>query len=405
VVVNPPYGERLGSQNAVPYLYRCLGRKLRNGVPGWRAGVLSAHRELTAELRMNPVERYSLYNGPLPCELQVFAIPQATSRALGRWKPVGEVSSEGSEDFGNRLRKNMKRLEKWVEKEHILCYRIYDGDIPEYNVSVDFYEQWIHVQEYAPPKTVDPLKAAARLKQVVRTLQDVLKVGSERIFLKVRSRQKGKSQYQKQDEIGRFFEVREGPCRFLVNLSDYLDAGLFLDHRNARTMIREGAKGTRFLNLFGYTGSATVHAAMGGAKSSVTVDTSPVYLEWARRNLALNGFGEENHRFVQADCSLWLSTTREQFDLIFLDPPTFSNSRRLNRVFDVAEDHPGLIRSAMKRLEHDGTLIFSTNFRRFKLDPGISSEFQTEEITPLTIPPDFERSPHIHRCWRLRRAS
>jgi 23S rRNA (guanine2445-N2)-methyltransferase / 23S rRNA (guanine2069-N7)-methyltransferase len=315
--------------------------------------------------------------------------------------PVSKEIPTG--DFGNRLRKNIKRLSKWAKRESISCYRIYDGDIPEYNVAVEIYGKWIHVQEYAPPKTVDREKAIERLKTAVREIREIFDIRRDRIFVKEKSRQRGRSQYQKLKSRGKLQEVSEGKCRLLINLSDYVDTGLFLDHRITRAMIQEMSNGKRFLNLFGYTGSATVHAAAGGAKSSVTVDLSSVYLEWARCNLALNGFSDSNHRLIKADCMEWLNKCKDQFDLIFIDPPTFSNTKKKGRIFNIQDDHVRLIKSAFTRLEPGGTMIFSTNHRRFKIDEEELSGYHLEDISRSTIPPDFERTPKVHRCWRIKR--
>jgi len=404
MVINPPYGERVGSINTARYLYRCLGRKIREEFAGWRSGIFTGHADLADALDLSPLKKYRMYNGPIPCQLRLFDIPPGRDRETSPKPPIAVQSSgQPAGDFANRLRKNLKHLSKWVNRESISCLRIYDGDIPEYNVAVDLYEHWVHVQEYAPPKTVDPEKAARRLKEVLVSLPDILGIHRNRIFVKVRHRQKGKSQYQKRDNRGRFHEVSEYNCRFLVNFTDYLDTGLFLDHRITRRMIQEEAKDRRFLNLFAYTGSATVHAVVGGAKTSTSVDLSPVYLEWARSNLALNGFSDINHKLVQGDCMSWLAKTREQFDLIFAAPPTFSNSKSTRRIFDIQRDHVALIRAAMKRLEPGGLLIFSSNFRRFKLNHEALAEYHLEDITRKTIPRDFERRPRIHQCWKILR--
>jgi len=402
LVVNPPYGERQGSIDTIQYLYRCLGRKIREEFPGWQAGVFTGHGRLVEALGMRSTGKYRLYNGPIPCQLRTFDVPAPAEEALRERKKVYLPSPDRvSGDFANRLRKNIKKLSRWVNKESVSCYRIYDADIPEYNAAVDLYGSWLHVQEYAPPKTVDREKAALRIKEVMHSVQEVLGVKRNMTFLKVRHKQKGKAQYQKRGSKGRFHEVWEDNCCFLVNFTDYLNTGLFLDHRILRRIIQDEAAGKRFLNLFAYTGSATVHAAMGGAGTSTSVDLSPVYVEWARSNLALNGFSETNHRMVQADCMKWLAKTREQFDLILVDPPTFSNSKRIKRVFDVQGDHVPLIRSAMRRLEPGGTLFFSTNFRTFKLENDRLSDFHLEEISHATIPRDFERRARIHRCWKI----
>jgi 23S rRNA (guanine2445-N2)-methyltransferase / 23S rRNA (guanine2069-N7)-methyltransferase len=262
----------------------------------------------------------------------------------------------------------------------------------------------LHVQEYAPPATVDADKAERRLEQVRVVLSAVLEVPPERVFLKVRQRQKGVSQYEKQAAQGRFHEVQEGPCRLLVNFEDYLDTGLFLDQRLTRRLIGEWARDRRFLNLFGYTGTATVYAALGGAATTTTVDLSRTYLEWAERNLVLNGVKVgPQQRLIQADCREWLADGRESFNLIFLDPPTFSNSRRMAGTFEVQRDHRELIGQAGQLLAADGILLFSTNHQRFKLDREGLADWRITEMTRQTIPRDFERNPRIHQCWRIER--
>jgi 23S rRNA (guanine2445-N2)-methyltransferase / 23S rRNA (guanine2069-N7)-methyltransferase len=278
---------------------------------------------------------------------------------------------------------------------------VYDADLPEYAVAVDLYDGWAHVQEYAPPTTVDPVKARRRLREVMAVVPEVLGIPPMHAVLKVRRPQRGTDQYQKLQDQGRFLEVEEGGLRFLVNLTDYLDTGLFLDHRLTRRLIRELAPGRRFLNLFAYTGTATVYAAAGGAASTTTVDLSTTYLDWARRNLDLNGFTGPEHGFVRVDCLEWLEGGGNAYDLIFLDPPTFSNSKSMDGTLDVQRDHAGLIRAAMRRLAPAGVLIFSTNFRRFRLDQAVAEEFQVTDITRQTIPPDFARNPRIHSCFRI----
>jgi 23S rRNA (guanine2445-N2)-methyltransferase / 23S rRNA (guanine2069-N7)-methyltransferase len=289
-----------------------------------------------------------------------------------------------------------------VRREGITCYRLYDADLPEYAVALDVYEQWAHVQEYEAPATVDPTKARERLREALAVIPEVLAIPPEHVFLKVRRRQKGLAQYEKIDDRGVFHEVREGPCRFLVNFADYLDTGLFLDHRPTRTLIRRLAAGRDFLNLFGYTGTASVSAALGGARSTTTVDLSKTYLDWAERNLALNGFRRPGHRLIHADCLEWIEKTEHgRYGLIFLDPPTFSASKRMETTFDVQRDHVELVRGTARLLDTNGILIFSNNYRRFKMDLEGLCGFELEDITRATIPRDFERNPRIHHCWKI----
>ncbi len=287
------------------------------------------------------------------------------------------------------------------------CYRLYDADIPEYNVAVDLYGELVHVQEYAPPKQIDEAKAAERRDEILEALPQVLGCDPDDVFFKTRERQRGKRQYERLGSGEGVSEVDEAGLRFEVNLSDYLDTGLFLDHRMTRALVRDLAQGRRFLNLFAYTGSASVYAAAGGASSCLTVDMSATYLDWAGRNMSLNGFEGAAYRYEQMDCFAWVRESREEFDLIFLDPPTFSTSKRMVKTLDIQRDHVDLLLRVAKRLAPGGVLLFSNNFRRFKLDwaalearlPGWS----IEEISAQTIPPDFQRNPRIHCCFRLQR--
>lgn len=302
--------------------------------------------------------------------------------------------------FANRLQKNLKQLGKWARREKIECYRLYDADMPEYALAVDLYRDWVHVQEYAAPKSIDPAKAQVRLLDALAALPQALGIPSERIVIKRRERQGGKRQYERQNSEGRFMEVEEGGVRLLVNLTDYLDTGLFLDHRPMRLRLQREAAGKRFLNLFCYTATATVHAARGGARSTTSVDLSKTYLDWARRNLSLNGFSDKQ-KLVQSDVMEWLRADRGEYDLIFIDPPTFSNSKRMEGVFDVQRDQVELIDLAMTRLAKGGVLYFSNNFRKFELDPGLAARYQVEDISAQTLDPDFVRNPKIHRAWRI----
>lgn len=402
-VVNPPYGERLAEINEAKYLYKCIGRKLKENFSGWQASIFTANPDLADVFGLKSKKSLKLYNGPIACQLLCFDLKEETEdQKETSWSLNESPSKEEAKDFFNRLKKNLKPLLKRAKKEGVSCFRIYDADMPEYNMAIDLYGYWVHVQEYAPPKTIEPEKAAKRLKDAVTIIQDLLGVKRNRIFVKVRQQQKGKSQYQKKADKGRLYEVREGNCRFLINMTDYLDTGLFLDHRITRKKIQENAGKKRFLNLYGYTGTATVHAAMGGARQMTTVDLSPVYLSWAKNNMALNGFGSENHRTIRADCMKWLSEVKDKFDLIFVDPPTFSNSKNTGLIFDIQKDHAELIHRAMRRLEKDGLLIFSTNFKRFKLDSAKLGKFNFKDITAETITFDFERKQHAHMCWEIR---
>ena len=302
----------------------------------------------------------------------------------------------------NRLRKNRRRLSPWLRREGISCYRVYDADIPEYAAAVDIYHGHPHIAEYAAPKSVPDDTANRRLEALVQAVCSVFEVpAGERVAVKRRERQKGTGQYQRLEQTGERLVVSEGAVKALVNLHDYLDTGLFLDHRPLRTWVSREAKGRHFLNLFSYTGAATLHAAAGGATTSTSVDASATYLDWFGANLALNGFSDRQHRAIRADVRSWLAEETRQYDLIMLDPPSFSNSKRHDD-FDVQRDHYALLELAMARLTGEGILYFSTNSRRFKLDARALETWQVSDVTQQSIPEDFRRNQRIHACWRIR---
>lgn len=304
--------------------------------------------------------------------------------------------------FANRIVKNRKRLSSWVKREQVQCYRLYDADMPEYSVAVDVYGDYVHVAEYQAPKSISPEVAEHRLDEVRSALPAALGVTADKIVYKQRSRQRGKEQYRRQDNQGEMLKVCEGEATFLVNLNDYLDTGLFLDHRPLRLRIGREAKGKDFLNLFCYTGAATIHAALGEAHSTTSVDLSNTYLNWLNNNLALNNLQSGRHTVIREECQSWLRRTRTRYDLVLLDPPSFSNSRAMSDSFDVQRDHGDLVRSTMAVLRQKGLLYFSNNRRGFTLDPSLPEEFQCEDITASTLPPDFQRNRKIHCCWAIR---
>ncbi len=314
--------------------------------------------------------------------------------------------SPGAKMFANRLRKNLKQLKRWAQKADIGCYRLYDADMPEYAFAIDRYraeQDWLYVQEYAAPAEIELDAVRRRRGEALATLPDVTGVPAERIRVRVRRKTKRGEQYVKVDEQANFHVVRENGLAFRVNFDDYLDTGLFLDHRLTRQRLRDAAAGKRFLNLFAYTGTATVYAAAGGAASTVTVDLSRTYLEWAQRNLALNQFSGRQHEFIQADCREWLEHSRSgPYDLIFLDPPTFSNSKRMEGVLDIERDHGALIDACVRLLASGGLIVFSTNAQKFKLDAAVSQRHAVNDISAATLPKDFARNPRIHRCYEIR---
>ncbi|MFO7577751.1 MAG: bifunctional 23S rRNA (guanine(2069)-N(7))-methyltransferase RlmK/23S rRNA (guanine(2445)-N(2))-methyltransferase RlmL [Pelovirga sp.] len=402
LVANPPYGERIGNAAELPALYNLLGEQMARHCRNWKAAVITSQTELGRSIGLRAGKINVLYNGALKCQLLQFDLTEDNhwqSLAAGAGRALQKPLSAGAEMFANRLRKNLKKLRKWATQEGIDCFRLYDADLPEYAVAVDLYGDEVHLQEYRAPSQIDPDKAAERLRDVVAALPRVLEIPAQHIHLKVRQQQKGSDQYDKQATRGILKEVREGNCRFLVNLTDYLDTGLFLDHRLTRQHIQSLAAGTRFLNLFGYTGTATVHALMGGALRTTTVDMSRTYLKWAEQNLALNGFDSRRQELIQADCLVWLDQAAGSYDLIFLDPPTFSNSSSMTQVFDVQRDHVSLIQAALRLLEPGGTLIFSTNLRKFRLATEAFAAVRITDLSAATLPVDFARNPRIHQCW------
>ncbi len=413
VVANPPYGERLGAASELPGLYGLLGTVLRERFHGWRAAIFTGNPDLGRELGLRAKGYHSLYNGPIPCRLLHFDVSEENFLThQPRPLPV-EQRGPGAKMLANRLRKNFKHLEKWRQRGQVTCYRLYDADLPEYAIALDSYEtvtgeRIANVQEYEAPASIDPRDARRRLREALGVISEVLEIPADRLFFRVRRRQKGKDQYERLDSQRRFFQVQEKGLSFLVNFEDYLDTGLFLDHREVRRLIGELALGRRFLNLFGYTGAASVHAAAGGALGTTTVDLSRTYLDWAGRNLALNGFGARDHELIQADCLRW---PREQaghrrWGLILLDPPSFSVSKRMTETLDVQRDHLALIQDAARLLEPGGILIFSNNLRRFRLErealEGLGG-LAIQNITAATLPKDFARNPRMHNVWRIER--
>ncbi|MCP4594864.1 bifunctional 23S rRNA (guanine(2069)-N(7))-methyltransferase RlmK/23S rRNA (guanine(2445)-N(2))-methyltransferase RlmL [Neptuniibacter sp.] len=402
LITNPPYGERLGETQQLMFLYRHLGDKLKAQFAGWTAAIFTSNPDLCKVTGLRADKQYKLFNGALESRLFIYPISERKTEAAQTETSEKAPLSEGAQMFANRLQKNRKQMAKWVKREQIECYRLYDADIPEYSVAVDKYGDEIHVQEYAAPKKIDPVKTFARLQDVMNALPVVLDMPAEKIILKQRKKQQGSNQYEKQGETHRFKEVNEHGCRLLVNLHDYLDTGLFLDHRPMRKRIQQESAGKDMLNLFCYTGTASVHAAVGGARSTTSVDMSATYLNWAKRNMDLNGLDNASNTQVQADCLKWLRMQRgADYDLIFMDPPTFSNSKRMEGVLDVQRDHADLIDGAMRLLRKDGVLYFSNNYRRFKIDHDALADYEIKEITHSTLDPDFKRNDRIHCCFRI----
>jgi 23S rRNA (guanine2445-N2)-methyltransferase / 23S rRNA (guanine2069-N7)-methyltransferase len=410
VITNPPYGERLGDEASVAPLYRSLADRLKQEFDGWQGAMLTGNPNLGKTMGLRARKQYAFFNGTIPSKLLLFDInPQAhvhdpRAHEAQDASTAAVVLSEGAQMFANRLRKNVKALAKWRRTEGITCYRVYDADMPEYAVAIDVYDTHVHIAEYRAPASIDPKLAEDRLRDVLAATAQVLAVAPAQIVLKQRQRQRGPEQYNKRSSTRETLTVQEGNAKILVNLRDYLDTGLFLDHRKVRQFVGTQARGKRFLNLFCYTGTATVHAALGGASYSDSVDLSQTYLDWARQNLALNGFSDAKHRTIRANVMEWIARTDGPYDLIFVDPPTFSNSKSTSEDFDVQRDHLELLSACMRLLAPEGLLIFSNNKRKFELDDGVARLAALEDRTRWSQDRDFAGSKRTRQCWFLTHA-
>ena len=422
IVTNPPYGKRIGQVQMLRTLYHRFGQQLKMHFNGWTAVIITSEDELAKSIGLRAFRKNTLFNGALKSTLYQYRIdshkPEQVERDIADAGEAVETSnapqatklqpSEHALMFANRLKKNYKHLKKWARKNDVSCYRVYDADIPQYAVAIDKYENWVHVQEYQAPKTIDKNKAFLRINDVIDVVADILETRQQNVVLKVRKKQAGSSQYQKQDKKDYTTTVHENGLKFIVNMYDYIDTGLFLDHRATRQLVRKLANGRSFLNLFAYTGSVTVYAAAGGASTTTTVDMSNTYLNWAKENMALNGFtdsvyGSSQHSFVREDCLKWLQQAideNKKYQLIFIDPPTFSNSKKMDTSLDIGRDHAALLSGCLALLEEDGQIIFSTNAKSFKLDESLKEDCFIKEITSKTTTEDFRRKP-LHRCWCL----
>ena len=423
VIANPPYGERLGEVDEVKVIYTALGNYLKSEFDGWQAAVFTCNPELGMYLGLKAKRSHKFANGPMECKLFRFDVTEAYHRepaikgganlADGVQSAYPELAeSEGAKMFANRLKKNLKPLRKWAKKYEVNAYRVYDADMPEYALSIDYYHtveggEWLVVNEYAAPKTVDKSSAKKRLYEALSVLPNVFDLSVDNIIFKIREKQKGSSQYEKLDENKQFFTVVENGVKLRVNFTDYLDTGLFLDHRDVRAYVAEKSRRKSLLNLFCYTATLTAQAACLGATSSVSIDMSKTYLYWAKHNLMNNGVDENKHQLKQADVLDWLEKESENptqgFDVIFLDPPSFSTSKRMEGTLDIQRDHVTLIEQAMCLLNPGGCLVFSNNLRKFKLDREALGEINIEDITRKTMPRDFERNSKIHQAWVLQK--
>ena len=427
LVTNPPYDARLKVDQTAK-LYKRIGDALKQRFAGSTAWLLTGNLEAAKQIGLRTSRRIQLFNGPIECRLLKFdlyagsrregadsdpkensditATEETTSSKKSRSQQVPAKWQQQSEMFRNRLTRMAKHWGKWARKQGVTCYRLYDKDIPDVPLAIDWYEGRLHIAEYVRPHDRAEAEHRAWLDFILDSAADALEVPRKQVFVKLRKRQSGKSQYDRQSDRGRRFEVSEGGHTFLVNLTDYLDTGLFLDHRQTRAMVQEEAAGKTFLNLFGYTGAFSVYAAAGGAVSTTTVDLSNTYLDWAKDNMQLNGFTQPQHRFVRDYVSSFVRRRAEAgespIDLAVVDPPTFSNSKRLDEVWDVQKEYAPLLNMLLLQMASEGVVYFSTNQRRFKFDEQEIVGAQVREISRQTVPPDF-RNRRIHRCWKLRK--
>jgi 23S rRNA (cytosine1962-C5)-methyltransferase len=303
-------------------------------------------------------------------------------------------------DFANRLLKNYRHYSKWARRQGISCYRIYDLDITQFPFCIDIYGPNVYMAEYHASHSMDENEHSEWLNSCILAVKEVLQVTEDKIYLKFRQRQKGLQQYEKFSRAQKIDWVEESGLKFKINLTDYLDAGLFLDHRQTRAMVKAESEGKKVLNLFCYTGSFSVYAASGGASRVDSVDLSNTYLSWAEENMKENGlYNSEKHKFIQADVKQWLWEDHPfKYDLIVLDPPTFSNSKRMKDVLDIQKDHVMLINASVFMLKPGGKLYFSTNYRGFQLEEASIKASSWKEISSQTVPSDF-RNKQIHRCF------
>ncbi|QIR16206.1 bifunctional 23S rRNA (guanine(2069)-N(7))-methyltransferase RlmK/23S rRNA (guanine(2445)-N(2))-methyltransferase RlmL [Shewanella aestuarii] len=407
LISNPPYGERLGSTTELLQLYYQLGDKLKKEFGGWKVAMLCSDVELLSSLKLKADKQMKMFNGALECVFNLYTLHATSTRREAVQLPDGMEISDIAPEFANRIKKNIKQLSKWAKKENIDSFRIYDADIPEYNVAIDKYVDYVVIQEYSAPATIPEAVTKRRISDVLLSLPHALGISPDRITLKTRERQKGTRQYEKLDDKKLEVITQEYNARFKLNLTGYLDTGLFLDHRVTRQLVGKKSNKRNVLNLFSYTGSASVHAALGGAKSVTTVDMSNTYLNWAKENFELNNLSGKQYQFVQADCLQWIKDNSEsKYELIFIDPPTFSNSKRMEDSWDVQRDHVNMLGDLIKLLAPQGEIIFSNNKRKFKMDIDTLTKMgmKVENIDHLCLPLDYKRNPHIHNVWLITHA-
>ncbi len=411
VITNPPYGERLGDEDMIKPLYQALGLILQDSFASSGVnpmlGILAANVEQVDILPIKEPKTLRCHNGAITVYFRYGTLIAGQTGSLISRFEKREIAVEEGQDFINRLQKNLGKLKRLASKDTVSNIRVYDADLPDFKVAIDLYGDYVHVQEYAPPKTIPVETAKKRFNLALLGIREVLQINREQVFIKTRARQSGNDQYSKQgssEKRGKFYVARENGAYLYVNFTDYLDTGLFIDHRNMRARIKDNSRGKSVLNLFAYTCTASVHATLAGAKKVTSVDLSQNYLDWGKQNFALNGLNvsSNKYQFVAADIFEWIKGNTEQFDIIFIDPPTFSNSKKFQGTFDVQRDHAALINRAMNRLTSDGVLYFSNNFTRFELDEQLTERYDIIDITPQTIGFDFNIKKPIHQSFEIR---
>jgi 23S rRNA (guanine2445-N2)-methyltransferase / 23S rRNA (guanine2069-N7)-methyltransferase len=397
VVMNPPYGARLGEEAEMGPLYATIGDVLRHRFGGWTANVLVGSRDLARQIGLKPTRRHVLFNGPIECRM--LSIPISTAPVASDDGPGWRKPGPDAEMLRNRLKKKLKRLSRWAKKSDLTCYRVYDRDVPEYNVSIDRYGGAVLVSEYEPPRRVDQARSEQHRRDVLLVVSDLMGVEERDIHLRLRLRRGPRDRSEVRARTGAVHEVVERGLRFEVNLGDYLDTGIFLDQRQIRDWIRERSDGARFLNLFAYTCTATAHAVAGGAAHTTSVDLSRTYLDWGRRNLELNDLAGDEHLFVRADCLPWLRRTDERFDLVYVAPPTWSASHDAHDEFDLQRDYGHLLGACASVLAPGGRMVFSTGSWSFEPDARFLSHLGFEERSDALCPEDFKASRAKPRIW------
>lgn len=445
IITNPPYGERLGGDERIDVikpLYQGLGLRLHDLFGGHfltnlststnlsmptlavlasqieQADVLPIHAPqtlrchngaLTVYFRYgtlscpSPLKTSPLKNNPSLCQTGLNVDSHFAQSLIGQYQKQ-PVKLADAQDFINRLQKNLSRRQKLASKQGITNLRIYDADLPNFKVAVDLYGNHAHVQEYAAPKSIPADTAKKRFHLALQGIRDVLQIDREHVFIKTRTRQSGNEQYSKQsNKKSKFYVIKEADAYLYANFTDYLDTGLFIDHRNMRQLVKQASHGKHLLNLFAYTCTASVHAALANAKSVTSVDLSANYLDWGKQNFALNGLdlSDDKYQFITADVFEWIKGHTSQYDVIFIDPPTFSNSKKFQGTFDVQRDHVALINRAMNRLNNDGVLYFSNNFSKFELDDSLRQRYHVNDITHQTIGFDFDNKKPIHHSYQI----